>query len=439
MLSVEQRVYTLSYLWKEAEYNFAFWDMHKDIDWDKTYRDYLPKVINAKDDFEYFCLLERFYATLKDGHTCVIMPDGMLDEFSVPVNIGYYDGVFYLTAVPKGEEAHLLKKLVSVNNIPIADFIEDYVNPYYWHEVPLSLYKRGGGIVRAAKIAFRDDNKVSFETECGSFTVSLHDKREVINAEFKQMTYGDVSTIFDGESCKIMLTADNIGVIRIPAFYSESLVDDVLSVKTQLQSADAIIIDLRGNGGGMGNPPFHLSQLFFGGEYECKNDFKTPSHNAQLHALEPYLDMNKIDTDEWKHRDIYKVKTHTYYERDDGFTENFDYYDTVFTQPVVIITDCFTACAAEGMVDYFNMAKRAVTVGSRTYGSGSEAMIRDLEGGAKMWLGTTWTKLCSGEEFVNVGIAPDVEIENTLNDELNGYDRVFDKACEIAKSKIKAK
>ncbi|MGN0115695.1 MAG: hypothetical protein ACI396_10245, partial [Acutalibacteraceae bacterium] len=65
--------------------------------------------------------------------------------------------------------------------------------------------------------------------------------------------------------------------------------------------------------------------------------------------------------------------------------------------------------------------------------------IRDLEGGAKMWLGTTWSKLCSGEEYVNVGIAPDVEVENTLKDELKGYDRVFDKACEIAKSKIKAK
>ncbi|MGN0114564.1 MAG: hypothetical protein ACI396_04510, partial [Acutalibacteraceae bacterium] len=190
MLSVEQRVYTLSYLWKEAEYNFAFWAMHKDIDWDKTYREFLPKVINARDDFEYFCLLERFYVTLRDGHTCVIMPAGMLDEFSVPVNIGYYDGSFYLTAVPKGEEKHLLKKLVSVNNIPIADFIEDYVNPYYWHELPTSLYKRGGGIVRSAIIAFRDDDKVSFETECGIFTVSLHDKREMINAEFKKMTYG---------------------------------------------------------------------------------------------------------------------------------------------------------------------------------------------------------------------------------------------------------
>ena len=99
MISVEQRVYTLSYLWKEAEYNFAFWAMRSDVDRDKTYREFLPKVINAKDDFEYFCLLMRFFATLKDGHTCVTFPEGMFDGFKVPVNIGYYDGGFYLTAV----------------------------------------------------------------------------------------------------------------------------------------------------------------------------------------------------------------------------------------------------------------------------------------------------------------------------------------------------
>lgn len=434
MLSIEQRVYTLSYLWKEAEYNFAFWAMHKDIDWDKAYREFLPKVIDAKDDFEYFCLLKRFYALLGDGHTCVQFPEDLLCEFSLPIEFDYYGGDFYVTAVPEGEEDHLLKKLIAVNGVPIIEFIEEYVNLYYWHEMPLSLYKSGNCISVAAVIAFRDD-QIAFESERGSLLVSLHDKRKTTKAKLTKKNYGQVKQIFVSESCDISLTRDNIGIIHIPSFCSDSLVDDVLSVRSQLDSAAAIVIDLRGNDGGMGEPPFHFAQLFFGGEYVCRNHFRTPSHNAQLRALEPYLDVSKINTDEWKHKQIYKVKNHIYYEENnEEFIESFDYYDTAFTQPTVILTDWDTACAAEGMVDYFKMAKRAATVGSVTYGSGSEAMIRELEGGGKMWLGTTWTTLCSGEEYVNVGIKPDYEVENTLEDELQGYDRVFQKACEIARS-----
>ena len=53
MLTVDERVYTLSYLWKEAEYNFAFWAELPELDWDAEYKKYLPLVINARSDLEY--------------------------------------------------------------------------------------------------------------------------------------------------------------------------------------------------------------------------------------------------------------------------------------------------------------------------------------------------------------------------------------------------
>ncbi len=48
MLTTEERIYTLSYLWKEAEYNFAFWETRQEINWDGEYKRFLPLVINAK-------------------------------------------------------------------------------------------------------------------------------------------------------------------------------------------------------------------------------------------------------------------------------------------------------------------------------------------------------------------------------------------------------
>ena len=41
----EQKIYELSKIWKEAAYNFAFWDK-VDIDWDEEYR--RNKVITIK-------------------------------------------------------------------------------------------------------------------------------------------------------------------------------------------------------------------------------------------------------------------------------------------------------------------------------------------------------------------------------------------------------
>ena len=40
----ELKIYELSKLWKEAEYNFAFWDK-VDIDWDEEYKKALPREL----------------------------------------------------------------------------------------------------------------------------------------------------------------------------------------------------------------------------------------------------------------------------------------------------------------------------------------------------------------------------------------------------------
>lgn len=68
-LSLEERVYGLSLIWKEAEYNFPFWKRLKGLDWDKAYREALPKVTAASDMREYYLELSRFISLLRDGLT----------------------------------------------------------------------------------------------------------------------------------------------------------------------------------------------------------------------------------------------------------------------------------------------------------------------------------------------------------------------------------
>ncbi len=89
----EQKIYELSKIWKEAEYNFAFWDK-VNIDWDAEYKKTLNAVLGTKDIYDYYRELQRFLVLLNDGHTGVNMPMDVMQDpefFSmIPVYLWHF-------------------------------------------------------------------------------------------------------------------------------------------------------------------------------------------------------------------------------------------------------------------------------------------------------------------------------------------------------------
>ncbi len=59
------KIYEVSKIWKEAAYNFAFWDKI-DIDWDEEYRKTLTRVLETNNLYDYYIELNRFVALLGD-------------------------------------------------------------------------------------------------------------------------------------------------------------------------------------------------------------------------------------------------------------------------------------------------------------------------------------------------------------------------------------
>ena len=80
-LSNEEKLYGLSLYWKEASYNFAFFDQVPGLDFDKAYREYIPKVLATKTTYEYYRELIKFNALLQDGHTNVYLPKGLSSQY----------------------------------------------------------------------------------------------------------------------------------------------------------------------------------------------------------------------------------------------------------------------------------------------------------------------------------------------------------------------
>ena len=76
-LSPTDKVYGLSKFWEEVNYNFVYLDKIDRQAWDSTYKAMIPLVEKTTNDYEYFLLLERFCAMLKDGHTNVYVPENV--------------------------------------------------------------------------------------------------------------------------------------------------------------------------------------------------------------------------------------------------------------------------------------------------------------------------------------------------------------------------
>ena len=64
-------VHNFDVAWNLVNENYCYLG-YKNIDWDKVYDEYKPRVENAKDQFEFFDIMCDFVDILRDGHSAII-------------------------------------------------------------------------------------------------------------------------------------------------------------------------------------------------------------------------------------------------------------------------------------------------------------------------------------------------------------------------------
>lgn len=79
-ISNEEKIAGLSKFWSEAKYNFINFNLVPDLDWDKTYLEFIPKVLATTSTLEYYRVLQEFCGKLKDSHTNVFFPRELQSE-----------------------------------------------------------------------------------------------------------------------------------------------------------------------------------------------------------------------------------------------------------------------------------------------------------------------------------------------------------------------
>lgn len=425
-ISLEDRIYGLSLLWKEAEYNFAYWEDLPNIDWNTKYQEFLPRVIATESPLLYYAELMKFISLLKDGHTYVNMPNKIKPTYEVPIKTTFIEGRHVISELPKNCHIPLFSEIIAINNILIEDYLHKYAYPYIWHEKIDSKFVHG---LLGYIISCNNSGLITIETNKGSFTFNKNEEVETIrNDKLVYYKYSKMNELISTKTHSIYITDDNIAYIEIPSFRLSNLKNELYKNIDLIKNCKGIIIDVRNNSGGNSSNSEAVAQLFFKGKFPAAPT-KTPMHLASYKAYDQYRNVDELDLkDPWQKK-IYEVSKHKsyFYESDIVRISDCPVY---LEQPIVILSGCSTASAAEDFLTNMKYQNRAIIVGTPSYGSNGQPYMGKLPGGGSYGICTHRCYLHDGTDYHNVGIKPDIFIENQIQDHINGIDRIFDIGLE---------
>jgi carboxyl-terminal processing protease len=197
----------------------------------------------------------------------------------------------------------------------------------------------------------------------------------------------DVPSIRDFE-----VRPDNVGRLRITQFgqkTGDEFVDELRNMISH-EGLRGIILDLRDNPGGVLNA------------------------NVEVRMLQALLPPNRLIVST-KGRAGSDVQTLATPPADDPGTIDVA-NDVHYTGPIVVLVNDGTASAAEIVAGALQDHHRAVILGQRTYGKGVVQSILPLSDGGALRLTTDAYFLPSGRSIQDVGILPDVRIEQTADE-----------------------
>lgn len=187
----------------------------------------------------------------------------------------------------------------------------------------------------------------------------------------------------------------NIGYIRLNSFLSHTASEELKDALKSLKDKDGYILDIRSNPGGLLTNAIYISDMF----------------------LPSGVIVSTVDRDGYKETQKAIGKPLT-------------------NKPLVVLIDGGSASASEILSGALRDNKRAVLVGTKSFGKGLVQEINKLPGGSGVNITTQKYLTPNGTDINKKGIVPDIEVKNTEEDLKNKKDKQLTKANEVIKDLI---
>lgn len=434
-ISDADKLYGLSKFWEETSYNFAYFD-HTHINWDSTYRAYIPKILATKNTWEYYLVMAKFCALLKDGHTDVGFPGQLFNENGTRrwIYIENFNKHFFVTDMPVQfkDQIPLGSELISVDGIPAKEYAEKEIIPYIststdhilWNTAANRMFS-GTDSTQIWHLTLRTpkDKIISYNYQFHTFYPKW--ERRNVNKPYQIIEFRKI-----GE----------IGYVNLNTFGDTSLISKFKAILPQLYTCKGIILDIRENGGGDSGIGAEILK-YFTDKRLVGSTYRTRDNVAAYKAWGYYAMQDTTSFEkrsDWDKKNILSAKG-DYWLKGDTMTFDNDVHVKKLTCPLIVLTGNNTGSAAEDFLIILDGLKpRATTMGQRTYGSTGQPMPISLPGlSLEGRICTKRDTYPDGRDFVGIGVIPDIEIPRTVNDVINGTDNVLDAAVKEINKQIK--
>ncbi len=191
---------------------------------------------------------------------------------------------------------------------------------------------------------------------------------------------------------RMMPDQPTLGYIQLSRFSGESAGEiETAVLSLQEEGAQSIILDLRGNGGGLLDAAVDIADQFVG--------------EGVLLYQESVRDGERV----------YNATTEM----------------VAGELPLVILVDRGTASAAEILAGALQDLDRATLIGTTTFGKGSVQLVYDLSDGSSIHVTSARWYTPNRNQIDQLGLTPDIVIEPTAEGQASGRDEILERAVDF--------
>ncbi len=340
--------------WQIIKSNYYKNNLNKQ-NWNKWKKRYIHQI---KTDEDAYVAINTMLASLDDSYSKFMSKEEFMAQnsainsklYGIGINIASISGKIYIINVLENAPAYIAG--VRSGDIILKVNGEDVNGQTIYHVAQL----------------IRGDVNQSLELELlrGSEKFSKTVKREEI--KIKTIDYKKIT--------------DNIGYIRVSSFIGADTPKEFIIALNRLKDSKGLILDLRGNSGGLFQNAIMISNLF----------------------MKKGVIVNVIAR---------QGKKNVYSAQSAG---------CIYENPVVVLIDNSSASASEILSSALRDNSRAVLVGTRTYGKGLVQKIFSLPNQSGMNLTIARYLTPKGVDINKKGIEPDFKVTFSHNDFINNID-----------------
>jgi len=397
-----EKVAGLSKVWSEIKYGFVYFDHVTALDWDSLYIACLAQVKDTKSTLEYYRVLQKMCAQLHDGHTRIEVPNELFREmYAHPaIQTRFMENKVLIVEVfddsLKRSGIHPGLEILSVDGIPVQQYARRFVEPYN----------------SASTNQGQSTNTYEYYLLCGSknkpVELELADnggkpfKRVLSRNYYRFQNYANI--------VDFRLLDGNIAYAALNTFGDRNIVAKFDSLFPFIEQSKALILDLRENSGGNSDNAYQILGYLVDKPFKIVQG-KSRNYNAFNRA------MGK--TQQWEDNPSVELPANP---------------SKCYSKPLAVLMSSRTGSSAEDFCVVLRHLKRGILIGTPTAGSTGQPLFYGLPGGGTSVVCTIRTYTPDGEEFVGIGIEPDITVPQTVSDVQAGNDAALRTALSTLSS-----